>query len=53
MQTFMIGLKPDARMLLDASVGGTMKIKTTTETKSWIENKSQKDYMSQSKEVME
>lgn len=38
MQAFTMGLKPDIRMLLDASRGGTMKIKTDDEVRALIDN---------------
>jgi len=44
MQAFMMGLKPDIQMLLDASVGGTMKIKTTDELQELIDNMSLNEY---------
>lgn len=44
MQAFIIGLKPDTHMLLDASTRGTMKIKTTDEVREMINNMSLNEY---------
>jgi len=44
MQTFTTGLKPDTRMLLDASRGGTMKIKTSNEVRALNDNMSLNEY---------
>jgi len=38
MQAFTMGLKPDIQMLLDASRGGTVKIKTDNELGALIDN---------------
>ena len=43
MQAFTTGLKLDTRMLLDASAGGTMKIKTADEVRTLIDNMSLKN----------
>jgi len=40
MLAFTTGLKPNTRMLLDASAGGTMKIKTDDEVRTLIDNMS-------------
>ena len=44
MQAFTMGLKPDTQMLLDAPVGGTMKIKTADEVRTLIDNMSLNEY---------
>jgi len=44
MQAFTIGLKPDTRMLLDASAGGSMKIKTVDEVRTLTDNMSLNEY---------
>lgn len=47
---FTMGLTTPTRMLLDASVGGTIKIKTTYEIRELIENQTQNDYNPHSSE---
>ena len=44
MQAFTTGLKPDTRMLLDASARGTMKIKIADELRALIDNMSLNEY---------
>jgi len=50
MQAFTTGLKLDTRMLLDASAGGTMKIKTTDEVRELIDNMSLNEYRGHTEE---
>jgi hypothetical protein len=50
MQAFITGLKPDTRILLDASAGGTMKIKTADEVRELIDNMSLNEYQAHTKE---
>jgi hypothetical protein len=52
MQAFTTGLKTDTRMLLDASGGGTMKIKTTDEVRAVIDNLSPNEYRGHIEEEM-
>jgi hypothetical protein len=44
MQAFTTGQKPDTRMLLDASAGGTVKIKTADEVCVLIDSMSLNEY---------
>jgi len=50
MQAFTTGLKPDTRMLLDASAGGTIKIKTADEVCTLIDNMSLNEYRGHTEE---
>ncbi|AES96893.1 hypothetical protein MTR_5g042840 [Medicago truncatula] len=47
MQAFTMGLKLETQMLLDASAGATMKIKTTDEVTELIDNMSLNEYRAQ------
>lgn len=49
-QAFTTGLKPDTWMLLDASAGGTMKIKTTDEVCTLIDNMYLNEYRGHTEE---
>ena len=49
-QAFIMGLKLDTRMLLDASAGGTMKIKTADEVRALIDNMSLYEYRGHTEE---
>jgi hypothetical protein len=50
MQPFTTRLKPDTRMLLEASAGGTMKIKTADEVRTLIDNMSLNEYRGHTEE---
>jgi hypothetical protein len=44
MQLFTTGMKMQHRMILDASVGGSIKVKTYAETKDLVEQMCQNEY---------
>ena len=44
MQIFTEGLRPNQRMLLDASIGGSMRVKTDREVQTLIENMAHNEY---------
>jgi len=50
MQAFTTGVKLDTQMLLDASAGGTMKIKTVDEVRTLIDNMSMNEYRGHTEE---
>jgi len=50
MEAFTTRLKPDIRMLLEASRGGTMKIKTDDEVRALIDNMSLNEYWGHTEE---
>jgi len=48
MQIFTLGLNVQTRMLLDASAGGSLKVKTDHEVQALIENMAQNEYRTDS-----
>jgi hypothetical protein len=51
MQIFTQGIKAQTRMLLNTSIGGTMKTKSNVEVKNLVENMAQNEYENQNDRV--